>query len=181
MRRTPFVDLYSSPSSEYIDSACLSQHHLSMATMSGAAQGIPDEDQGPVILGATLTVTIAALMTMVTRLYVRLVMIRNVGWDDYVMITAMLLVSQIPFVHKTRPTRSSSSYVIKETGSTRTTTTQGNMSLRRSRKAHQPDGLGPILPCSTVPHPKLSLIHNVYTSVFRRKNKTDTCIRNDQY
>lgn len=40
-----------------------------------------DENQGPAILAATLTVTIAALITTVTRMYVRIVMIRNVGWD----------------------------------------------------------------------------------------------------
>jgi len=43
------------------------------------------------ILGATLTVTIAALLTTVARLYVRLKMIRNIGWDDYVMVFAMAL------------------------------------------------------------------------------------------
>lgn len=41
----------------------------------------PDENQGPTILGATLTVTIAALLTVIARLYVRLRMIRNIGWD----------------------------------------------------------------------------------------------------
>jgi hypothetical protein len=62
----------------------------------------PYEDQGPTILGATLStcicpnyyeihtdrvppllaaVTIAALMTTIARLYVRFSMIRNVGWD----------------------------------------------------------------------------------------------------
>jgi hypothetical protein len=41
----------------------------------------PDENQGPTILGATFTVTIAAFITVVARLYVRLRMIRNVGWD----------------------------------------------------------------------------------------------------
>ncbi|KAH7069315.1 hypothetical protein FB567DRAFT_565051 [Paraphoma chrysanthemicola] len=51
----------------------------------------PNENQGPTILGATLTVTIAALLTTIARLYVRLRMIRNVGWDDYVMITTMAL------------------------------------------------------------------------------------------
>ncbi|KAJ8109136.1 hypothetical protein OPT61_g7681 [Boeremia exigua] len=56
-----------------------------------SGQDAAREDQGPVILGATLTVTIAALITMVTRLYVRIHMIRNVGWDDYVMISAMVL------------------------------------------------------------------------------------------
>lgn len=64
-----------------------------MATVEGQAyQGMPDENQGPVILGATLTVTIAALITMATRLYVRTRMIRNIGWDDYVMTLAMVLV-----------------------------------------------------------------------------------------
>ena len=62
-----------------------------MATPYRPGQGVLNEDQGPVILGATLTVTIAALITIATRLYVRLLMIRNVGWDDYVMISAMLL------------------------------------------------------------------------------------------
>jgi hypothetical protein len=41
----------------------------------------PNESEGPTILGATLTVTIAAFITVVARLYVRLRMIRNVGWD----------------------------------------------------------------------------------------------------
>ena len=64
-----------------------------MATTNGADQGVPNEDQGPVILGAALTVTIAALITTITRLYVRIHLIRNIGWDDYVMISAMVLVS----------------------------------------------------------------------------------------
>ncbi|QRC98512.1 hypothetical protein JI435_045660 [Parastagonospora nodorum SN15] len=51
----------------------------------------PDENQGPTILAATLTVTIAALFAVIARLYVRLRMIRNVGWDDYVMVTSMIL------------------------------------------------------------------------------------------
>ncbi|KAL5113697.1 hypothetical protein ACEQ8H_008426 [Pleosporales sp. CAS-2024a] len=51
----------------------------------------PDENQGPTILGATLTVTIAALITVMARLYVRVRMIRNVGWDDYAMMTSMAM------------------------------------------------------------------------------------------
>ena len=39
------------------------------------------EDYGPQILGATITCTVAALLTLVTRLYVRVKLIRNVGWD----------------------------------------------------------------------------------------------------
>ncbi|KAB5578896.1 hypothetical protein GE09DRAFT_563600 [Coniochaeta sp. 2T2.1] len=51
----------------------------------------PAEDDGPRILGATLTVTIVALITVATRLYVRFGMIRNFGWDDGLMTFAMLL------------------------------------------------------------------------------------------
>lgn len=65
-----------------------------MGSTNEAGQNAPFEDQGPVVLGATLTVTIAALITMATRLFVRVHMIRNVGWDDYVMIVAMVLVSR---------------------------------------------------------------------------------------
>ncbi len=32
-------------------------------------------------MGATLTVSIAALLTVILRLYVRLAIIRNFGWD----------------------------------------------------------------------------------------------------
>ena len=69
----------------------------------------PNEDQGPTILATTLTVTSLALVTLIIRLFVRIRMIRNVGWDvsisknqgldrftnmlqDYMMIVAMALV-----------------------------------------------------------------------------------------
>ncbi|EUC34235.1 hypothetical protein COCCADRAFT_4378 [Bipolaris zeicola 26-R-13] len=51
----------------------------------------PDENQGPTILGATLSVFILAVITTIARLYVRIRMIRNVGWDDYTMILSMVL------------------------------------------------------------------------------------------
>ncbi|KAK0621023.1 hypothetical protein B0T14DRAFT_432492 [Immersiella caudata] len=51
----------------------------------------PAEDDGPRILGATLAITILALITYSTRLYVRLVMVRNVGLDDYFMSFAMAM------------------------------------------------------------------------------------------
>lgn len=41
----------------------------------------PDENEGPRILAATLTVTSVALITTIARLFVRIRMIRNVGWD----------------------------------------------------------------------------------------------------
>ncbi|KAK0656990.1 hypothetical protein B0T16DRAFT_400662 [Cercophora newfieldiana] len=51
----------------------------------------PGENDGPRILGATLAITILALITYLTRMYVRLVMVRNVGLDDYFMSFAMWL------------------------------------------------------------------------------------------
>jgi hypothetical protein len=39
------------------------------------------EDAGPRMLAITLTATTFALLTLITRLYVRIKMIRNVGWD----------------------------------------------------------------------------------------------------
>ncbi|KAL6171274.1 hypothetical protein ACJQWK_04212 [Exserohilum turcicum] len=51
----------------------------------------PYENEGPTILGSTLSVTILAVMTTIARLHVRIRMIRNVGWDDYVMILSMML------------------------------------------------------------------------------------------
>jgi len=51
-----------------------------IAQRAGAAMH-PDENRGPTILGATLTVTVVALITTIARLYVRFRMIRNVGWD----------------------------------------------------------------------------------------------------
>lgn len=41
----------------------------------------PDERAGPTILAATLTVTIAALLSTIGRGYVRVCMIKNMGWD----------------------------------------------------------------------------------------------------
>lgn len=41
----------------------------------------PKENEGPIILGATLTVTVVAFITTITRMYVRARIIRNVGWD----------------------------------------------------------------------------------------------------
>lgn len=56
----------------------------------------PFENGGPTILGATLTVTVFALLTLIVRLYVRIRMIKNLGWDDYIMIVAMMLVGWSP-------------------------------------------------------------------------------------
>lgn len=41
----------------------------------------PKEDEGPRMLVVTSTITILALLTIIVRLFVRIKMIRNVGWD----------------------------------------------------------------------------------------------------
>ncbi|KAF1971048.1 hypothetical protein BU23DRAFT_648454 [Bimuria novae-zelandiae CBS 107.79] len=41
----------------------------------------PKETLGPTVLGVTITVTTVALLTLIIRLYVRVKIIRSVGWD----------------------------------------------------------------------------------------------------
>ncbi len=51
---------------------------------------LPDENHGPAILASCATVTVLALTAVVTRMWVRVIMIRSVGWDDYFIIAAMV-------------------------------------------------------------------------------------------
>lgn len=41
----------------------------------------PDDNEGGTILGAVVSVTSLALIVVLTRVYVRGFMIRNLGWD----------------------------------------------------------------------------------------------------
>lgn len=41
----------------------------------------PEENEGPRIFGAVTATTSLALATVITRFYVRSIMIRNFGWD----------------------------------------------------------------------------------------------------
>ncbi|KAK4156771.1 decarboxylase [Chaetomidium leptoderma] len=59
--------------------------------MSAPGAGLPDENKGPEILGASVTVTTIALIAVIIRLVVRRRMVRRVGTDDYAMVIAMLL------------------------------------------------------------------------------------------
>ncbi|KIX06951.1 uncharacterized protein Z518_04927 [Rhinocladiella mackenziei CBS 650.93] len=49
------------------------------------------QNDGPTIIRVTLAVSILALLTVMLRLYVRIKIIQNIGWDDYLMLIAMLL------------------------------------------------------------------------------------------
>ncbi|KAF4983407.1 hypothetical protein FZEAL_1136 [Fusarium zealandicum] len=51
----------------------------------------PNENAGPEIIAATSVVVALATIAVVARLYVRLSMIRNIGWDDGFMVAAMVL------------------------------------------------------------------------------------------
>ncbi|KAJ6012693.1 hypothetical protein N7522_003048 [Penicillium canescens] len=53
--------------------------------------GLPDVNQGWRILLATGITTFVALILVLARFYVRIFIIRNVGWDDYTMALTMLL------------------------------------------------------------------------------------------
>ncbi|KAF9637830.1 putative integral membrane family protein [Lasiodiplodia theobromae] len=52
----------------------------------------PNENAGPTILGVTVGMTVlASVISFALRLYVRIRMIRKIGWDDYMMCIAALL------------------------------------------------------------------------------------------
>ncbi|KAJ5787195.1 hypothetical protein N7457_002185 [Penicillium paradoxum] len=51
----------------------------------------PDVDHGTRILVATAITTAAAIITVLARFYVRIFIIHNIGWDDYIMGFTMLL------------------------------------------------------------------------------------------
>ncbi|KAI1654375.1 hypothetical protein F4813DRAFT_371585 [Daldinia decipiens] len=51
----------------------------------------PDENRGPHIAGVVVSTTLAALIVVCARMYVRLRMIRAFGTDDSVMLVAMLI------------------------------------------------------------------------------------------
>ncbi|KAK9860317.1 hypothetical protein MYU51_010807 [Penicillium brevicompactum] len=59
--------------------------------MSASEDLETDINQGPRILIATAITTAAALFTVLARFYVRIFIIRNLGWDDYIMGLTMLL------------------------------------------------------------------------------------------
>ncbi|KUJ20502.1 uncharacterized protein LY89DRAFT_682224 [Mollisia scopiformis] len=61
-----------------------------MSTALGG-YGEPDVNHGPKLLAATLVVTIAALLSVSARMWVRKIMIKSVGWDDYFICGAMLI------------------------------------------------------------------------------------------
>ncbi|OJJ47301.1 hypothetical protein ASPZODRAFT_65422 [Penicilliopsis zonata CBS 506.65] len=62
-----------------------------MTVSHPGGEGLPNVNRGPSILVATSIVTGCALATVVARMYVRVFVIRNVGFDDWAMLLTMLL------------------------------------------------------------------------------------------
>ncbi|KAI9760023.1 MAG: hypothetical protein M1840_002751 [Geoglossum simile] len=52
---------------------------------------VPDENKGPRVLGACTTVTLAALILVMIRVYVRTRMVKNLGYDDFAIFASMVL------------------------------------------------------------------------------------------
>jgi hypothetical protein len=62
-----------------------------MATPGPAAgYGEPDENYGPKLVAATSVVTVVALISVILRLWVRIGIIKSVGWDDRFIVLAMV-------------------------------------------------------------------------------------------
>jgi hypothetical protein len=55
-----------------------------------AGYGGPDINRGPMILASTGVVTAFAFIAVVLRMYVRAVIIKSVGWDDKIIVMAMV-------------------------------------------------------------------------------------------
>lgn len=57
---------------------------------AGAAQLPPDEDRSAVLIGTTIGFLIPAMLILILRVGVRTMMTKNMSWDDYLMIVAMV-------------------------------------------------------------------------------------------
>ena len=56
---------------------------------------LPDDDLGPSILSATAAMTALATVAVCLRMYVRTRIVRSVGMDDYVMLSALVPQSEL--------------------------------------------------------------------------------------
>lgn len=64
---------------------------MSTGTIGVGGFGEPDISYGPRLLTATLVLTVAAFLSVTARMWVRKIIIKSVGWDDYFICGAMLL------------------------------------------------------------------------------------------
>ncbi|KAL3425733.1 integral membrane family protein [Phlyctema vagabunda] len=64
---------------------------LPVSTMTGTAHDPPDINRGPQILAICGTLVGLTIVTILLRLWVRIKIIRQLGWDDYFMVAAMAI------------------------------------------------------------------------------------------
>ncbi|KAF8867177.1 hypothetical protein BDZ45DRAFT_6492 [Acephala macrosclerotiorum] len=57
---------------------------MSTGTVGVGGFGEPDISYGPRLLTVTLVLTVAAFLSVTARMWVRKIMIKSVGWDDYI-------------------------------------------------------------------------------------------------
>jgi hypothetical protein len=55
-----------------------------------AGWDMPDDNHGPRLIAATAVLTGFALVSVILRMWVRIGIIKSVGWDDRVMVLAMV-------------------------------------------------------------------------------------------
>ena len=79
----PAVGFASDPFASHVfnDSVVYNMHSFIQRADAAMPPMRPDINMGPTILKSTLTVTSVALVSTIARFYVRIWMIRNVGWD----------------------------------------------------------------------------------------------------
>ena len=53
---------------------------------------VPDEDRGPRFLACVTITTVAALITVTLRFHVRANIVNAVGWDDWIILIAMVTI-----------------------------------------------------------------------------------------
>lgn len=65
---------------------------ISRAIMNASMQylPVPDENRGSGFLACSTVITVAALITVTLRFYVRAGIVHAVGWDDWMILLAMV-------------------------------------------------------------------------------------------
>jgi hypothetical protein len=60
----------------------------------------PDDDinKGPLVLALCTVTTSVALIAVGTRIFVRVRIVKNVGWDDYTILGAMVTFQALPHI-----------------------------------------------------------------------------------
>ena len=55
---------------------------------------VPDQNRGPGFLAEVVITTVAALVTVALRFYVRTHVVRALGWDDWIILLSMVIIEE---------------------------------------------------------------------------------------